>query len=169
MGKTVPVGHAIITGAAYRRTQARDPPTPSRFLSAARGPAEGGSYNRAMPRNVLLLLAAVALLVLPQSAMGGVASPKVVPNVVRLEAGAGIRALFKSGVRGIGRYTINCPTLHVGKSLRIAWQSPAAGTAVRLGQHATIIVARQAQPKRHRTDPLPHGLSRAGLCALVSG
>ena len=132
------------------------------------GPTECRGYNRAMPRNVLLLLASVAVLVVPGSAMGGVASPKVVPNVVHLEAGAGIRALFKSGVRGIGRYTINCPTLHVGRSLRIAWQSPAAGTVLRPGQHATIIVARQAQPKRHRTDPLPHGLTRAGLCAVVS-
>jgi beta-lactam-binding protein with PASTA domain len=117
---------------------------------------------------VLRGLILAGLLALPAVAMGASTGPKVMPNVVHLEAGRGQTALVQVGVTKIGRYTINCPTLHVGRSLRIAWQSPAAGSVVHPGQLVTLVVARHAQPKSHRTDPLPQGLSRAHLCATVS-
>jgi hypothetical protein len=110
----------------------------------------------------------VGFLTVPAVAFGGSGGSKPAPNVVGLEAGAGIKALTRSGIQGIGRFTINCPTLHSGRSLRIAWQQPRAGAAVRAGQMAIIVVAREAQPKAHRSEPLPRGLTRARLCGVVS-
>lgn len=129
----------------------------------------GARYSQYMVSDALVRRCViVGFLVLPAVAFGSSGGSKPAPNVVGLEAGAGSKALFKSGIGAIGRYTINCPTLHVGRSLRIAWQKPAAGTSVHAGQAAIIVVAREAQPKAHRTEPLPQGLTRSRLCNVVA-
>jgi hypothetical protein len=86
-----------------------------------------------------------------------------------MEAGAGIKTLTTLQFGSLSRYTINCPNLHTGKSLRIAYQIPAAGVLVQPGFAMKIIVARQGPPKAHRSEPLPSHLSRARLCATASG
>ncbi len=132
--------------------------------------SRGASYNRDMASGALFRrIAIVGFLAVPAVAFGHSGASKPAPNVVGLEAGAGINALTKAGVQGIARFTINCPTLHGSRNtLRIAWQKPTSGAAVHSGQTAVIVVARKAEPKAHRKEPLPQGLSRAPLCGVVS-
>jgi hypothetical protein len=121
-----------------------------------------------MTRHALRGLVVVVMLALPALALGATSKLHAVPNVTRMEAGAGIKALTRSGFGTLARYTINCPNLHTGNGLRIAYQLPAAGLMVPPTFPMTIVVARQGIPKASRSEPLPAHLSRAQLCASVS-
>jgi hypothetical protein len=121
-----------------------------------------------MTRYVLRALVAAVLLALPTLAFGMPSRLHAVPNVTKMEAGAGLEALTRSGFGSFARYTINCPDLDTGRGLRIAFQAPDAGSMWPTRATVTIIVARQGAPKASRNEPLPGNLSRARLCASLS-